>query len=116
MNFVSKFALFAPLSFTVYPTATEVTGIVTAVIAGEVGPNAYGIFYLVETVTGETYEVEEASMAGELKGGIEYARAALIAALTARYDAVTALAEIDATDADVVELLALKAEIDALKK
>jgi hypothetical protein len=65
MNFSSKFPLFAPLTFTV--DGVEITGIVNAVIAGEVGPSTYGIFYFAETDDGTLYEVEECTMNGSLR-------------------------------------------------
>jgi hypothetical protein len=64
MNFSSAYALFAPLTFNDFVTGETLTGTVCAVIAGEVGPNSYGIFYFVDLEDGRRFEVEECTMNG----------------------------------------------------
>jgi len=63
-TFVSKFDLFARVRFTA--NGDSLDGRVVEVAAAEVGPRAFGIFYVVETDSGDRYSVEEISMEGEL--------------------------------------------------
>ena len=39
-------------------------GVISEVIASEVGPRSYGIFYTVETADGAKYSVEEITLEG----------------------------------------------------
>jgi len=65
MKFESKYEIFSTLKFQVQDT--DLKGEIREVIASEVGPNTYAIFYTVDTPSGDQYSVEEISLQGELK-------------------------------------------------
>ena len=67
MKFESKYAIFENLKFETFEGNNQLEGQIREVIASEVGPNEFAIFYTVQTPSGVQYAVDEISLIGELK-------------------------------------------------